>query len=85
MAEPRVLHLDSSHAWGGGQNQVRLLMRELGRAGIEQLCICPASSPLAHRLRQMELPVQPIAWRGGERQTRSQAATIARLAASNAM
>ncbi len=65
MAEPRVLHLDSSHAWGGGQNQVRLLMRELGRAGIEQLCICPASSPLAHRLRQMELPVQPIAWRGG--------------------
>jgi glycosyltransferase involved in cell wall biosynthesis len=65
MAEPTVLHLDSSHGWGGGQNQVRLLMRELNNAGIRQLCICPEGSPLSQRLAQARLPVRAIRWRGG--------------------
>ena len=64
-ATPSVLHLDSNPSWGGGQNQIRLLMRELARAGITQLCICPRNSPLAKRLRDEQLPVLPIDWQGG--------------------
>lgn len=64
-ARVSVLHLDSSSSWGGGQNQVRLLMRELSRRGITQLCICPEGSPLAKRLTDLQLPVQTIRWRGG--------------------
>jgi glycosyltransferase involved in cell wall biosynthesis len=59
-----VLHVDSSTSWGGGQNQVRLLMRELAAARVEQLCICPAGSPLAQRLAAMQLPVRGIRWQG---------------------
>jgi glycosyltransferase involved in cell wall biosynthesis len=62
---PTVLHLDSSTAWGGGQNQVRLLMRELASAKIKQLCVCPQGSPLAQRLAEAKLPVRTIRWRGG--------------------
>jgi glycosyltransferase involved in cell wall biosynthesis len=65
MAEPAILHLDSSTSWGGGQNQVRLLMRELAQAGVRQLCVCPQGSPLAHRLTEAGLPVRTINWRGG--------------------
>jgi glycosyltransferase involved in cell wall biosynthesis len=61
----RVLHLDSSSSWGGGQNQVRLLMRELSKAGVDQLCICPKHSPLAERLARAGLPVREIIWKGG--------------------
>jgi L-malate glycosyltransferase len=62
---PRVLHLDSSVGWGGGQNQVRLLMRELAVADVEQLCICPKGSALAVRLGDAGLPVFGVGWRGG--------------------
>ncbi|HEY0303319.1 MAG TPA: glycosyltransferase family 4 protein [Longimicrobiales bacterium] len=62
---PRVLHLDSSHEWGGGQNQVRLLMRELAQRDVSQLCLTPTGSPLAERLGDMNLPVKQIAWHGG--------------------
>jgi glycosyltransferase involved in cell wall biosynthesis len=62
----RVLHIDGGRRWGGGQNQVRLLVRELARAAdIAQLCLCPAGSPLAERLRAEDLPVEPIRWRRG--------------------
>lgn len=60
-----VLHLDGGRAWAGGQNQVRLLMRELAERGIDQLCVCPAGSPLEERLREESLPVRGIRWRGG--------------------
>jgi L-malate glycosyltransferase len=61
----RVLHLDSSSGWGGGQNQVRLLMRELAAQGVAQLCICPEGSPLSKKLADLNLPVHTIKWRGG--------------------
>ena len=60
-----VLHLDSSTAWGGGQNQVRLLMRALTKTDVRQLCVCPTGSPLEHRLQQAGLPVRGITWSGG--------------------
>jgi glycosyltransferase involved in cell wall biosynthesis len=63
----RVLHIDGGRGWGGGQNQVRLLMRELSRYGLKQLCMCPAGSPLETRLRQELLPVRAVRWqRGGD-------------------
>lgn len=60
-----VLHLDAGRAWGGGQNQVRLLMRGLARREVRQLCLCPEGSPLERRLRGEDLPVRGVAWRGG--------------------
>jgi glycosyltransferase involved in cell wall biosynthesis len=61
----RILHLDGARRWGGGQNQVRLLMHELERRKIRQLCLCPAASPLERRLRAESLPVAAMRWRGG--------------------
>ncbi|MCI0433659.1 MAG: glycosyltransferase [Gemmatimonadetes bacterium] len=58
----KVLHLDGGQRWGGGQNQVRLLMRELSAQGIEQHCVCPQGSPLEARLRAEQLPVSGIRW-----------------------
>ena len=64
-AVPSVLHIDGGHGWAGGQNQVRLLMRELQMMGMRQLCICPKDSPLQQRLELEGLPVHGIKWRGG--------------------
>ncbi len=60
-----VLHVDGSGRWGGGQNQVRLLMRELAGYSVEQVCLCPAGSPLSVRLNAEGLPVQTVRWEGG--------------------
>jgi glycosyltransferase involved in cell wall biosynthesis len=64
-AVPAVLHVDGGHGWAGGQNQVRLLIRELQVIGLRQLCICPKGSPLEQRLLLEGLPVLGINWRGG--------------------
>lgn len=65
MSEPpAVLHLDAGRIWAGGQNQVRLLMHGLARAGVRQLCLCPRGSGLEARLEQESLPVVGIPWRG---------------------
>lgn len=62
----RVLHLDGRRDWAGGQNQVRLLMRDLfRRRDIDQLCLCPRGSALENRLRAESLPVEGVGWRGG--------------------
>lgn len=62
---PRVLHLDAGRGWAGGQNQVRLLMRELARRDVAQLCLTPRGSALEARLSAEGLPVRGITWRGG--------------------
>lgn len=64
-AVPSVLHIDGGHGWAGGQNQVRLLIRELESMGFKQLCICPEGSELEERLRLEGLPVRGVPWRGG--------------------
>lgn len=64
-AGPSVLHVSSNRGWGGGENQVRLLMRELANAKIPQLCIAPADSPLAQRLTYLKLPVKRVKWSTG--------------------
>jgi glycosyltransferase involved in cell wall biosynthesis len=52
----RVLHLDTATHWGAGQNQVRLLMREIRDQKVEQVCLTPEGSQLAGRLRTDDLP-----------------------------
>ncbi|HEX6693408.1 MAG TPA: glycosyltransferase [Longimicrobiales bacterium] len=59
-ALPAVVHLDGGHDWGGGQNQVRLLMHELAELGMRQMCLCPEGSPLHQRLIEERLPVRGI-------------------------
>ena len=59
-ALPAVVHLDGGHDWGGGQNQVRLLMHELAEMGLRQMCLCPEGSPLHQRLIEERLPVRGI-------------------------
>lgn len=56
----RVLHVDTAHDWGGGQNQVRLLVQRLAAQGVEQLCICRAGSELDRRLRSESLPSEAV-------------------------
>lgn len=58
----RILHVDGGQRWGGGQNQVRLLMHALERKHVKQLCLCPAGSPLERRLRVEGLPVETAPW-----------------------
>ncbi|MGQ0560467.1 MAG: glycosyltransferase [Gemmatimonadota bacterium] len=63
MSQPiSVVHVSSNRSWGGGENQVRLLMRELAARDVRQLCVCPAGSPLSERLGRLNLPVKPITW-----------------------
>jgi glycosyltransferase involved in cell wall biosynthesis len=46
----RVLQVDAGREWRGGQNQVRLLCRELGREpGVEQVLVTKRGSELARR------------------------------------
>jgi glycosyltransferase involved in cell wall biosynthesis len=62
----RILHIDGGRRWGGGQNQVRLLVRELAkRAEVEQTCLCPSGSLLAERLRDEGRDVETIPWEHG--------------------
>lgn len=61
----RLLHVDGGRTWGGGQNQVRLLMHGLTAHGITQKCICPANGALAGRLSAEGLPVRGVTWRRG--------------------
>ncbi|MGH7501002.1 MAG: glycosyltransferase family 4 protein [Longimicrobiales bacterium] len=60
-----VLHIDGARRWGGGQNQVRLLMQGLARCNVRQLCVCPRGSPLETRLHSLHMPVAGIAWPRG--------------------
>ncbi|HEX9283775.1 MAG TPA: glycosyltransferase [Gemmatimonadales bacterium] len=59
----RVLHVDSGRAYRGGQNQVRLLLRELARegGGLEQRLVTSGGGELARRVAAL-VPVVPVPW-----------------------
>jgi glycosyltransferase involved in cell wall biosynthesis len=62
----RVLQVDSGREWRGGQNQVMLLCRELGREnGLEQVLVTKLNSELAQRAAAAGTTVQPTAWEIG--------------------
>jgi len=59
----RVLQVDSGREWRGGQNQVRLLCRELARtAAIEQILVTQQDSELARRAAADGATVRGTAW-----------------------
>lgn len=62
----RVLHVDAAREWRGGQNQLRLLARELeGRPGVEQAVATRADSRLGEEVRALGVPLRPLAWAAG--------------------
>ena len=62
----RVLQVDSGREWRGGQNQVRLLCRELARdRTIEQLLVTQRGSELARRAAADGATVMETPWRWG--------------------
>lgn len=62
---PAIVHVASGREWRGGQRQVVLLARELGRRGIEQVVVTGADSELARRLGSASVAVRPVRWRAG--------------------
>lgn len=62
----RVLQVDSGREWRGGQNQVRLLCRELTREpGVEQVLVTKRGSELARRAAADGTMVVGTAWGWG--------------------
>jgi len=59
----RVLHVDAGREWRGGQNQVRLLTRELSRhPGLELRLVTKRDGVLAARAAAEGIPVHGVAW-----------------------
>lgn len=61
----RVLQVDSGREWRGGQNQVRLLCRELARdsgGAVEQILVTKQDSELARRAGADATTVRGTAW-----------------------
>jgi glycosyltransferase involved in cell wall biosynthesis len=59
----RILHIDSGREFRGGQDQVRLLMRELAREpGVEQRLVTRGGSELARRAAAEGIAVREIPW-----------------------
>jgi L-malate glycosyltransferase len=62
---PAIVHVASGREWRGGQRQVWLLARELGRRGIDQVVVTGGDGELAHRLSASGVRVRPASWRAG--------------------
>ncbi|HEV2750968.1 MAG TPA: glycosyltransferase [Gemmatimonadales bacterium] len=62
----RVLHVDSGREYRGGQDQVRLLIRELAReSGVEQRLVTKQDSELARRVNSEGVTVRGVPWAFG--------------------
>jgi len=61
----RVVHVASGREWRGGQRQVWLLARELGRLGVAQVVVTGAAGALAARLRDDGISVRAVSWSAG--------------------
>ena len=62
----RVLQIDSGREWRGGQNQVRLLCRELAREGVDQVLVTKRGSELArHTMADGGTEVAETSWGWG--------------------
>ena len=62
----RILHVDSGREFRGGQDQARLLARELGREPeIEQRLVTRRGSELARRAAADGVPVREVPWGPG--------------------
>jgi L-malate glycosyltransferase len=62
---PAIVHVASGREWRGGQRQVWLLARELGRLGVDQVVVTGGSTELARRLLASGVRVRAAPWRVG--------------------
>ncbi|MFL5403135.1 MAG: glycosyltransferase, partial [Gemmatimonadales bacterium] len=62
---PVIVHVASGREWRGGQRQVWLLARELGRQGVDQVVVTGRDTELSRRLNAAGVPVCPAAWHAG--------------------
>jgi L-malate glycosyltransferase len=62
---PAIVHVASGREWRGGQRQVWLLARALGRLGIDQVVVTGKSSELARRLDAAGVRVRAVRWSAG--------------------
>ena len=63
MTGPRIVHVASGREWRGGQRQVWLLARALGRGQeFEQVAITGPRSELGRRLAAVGIPVRCAGW-----------------------
>jgi glycosyltransferase involved in cell wall biosynthesis len=62
---PSIVHVASGREWRGGQRQVWLLARQLGRLGTDQVVVTGGDGELARRLKASGVRVRPAAWRLG--------------------
>ncbi len=60
----KVLHVDPADGWRGGERQVRLLARGLGRRGLRNVVVAAPGSPLARHAREDGIDVHEIRMRG---------------------
>jgi glycosyltransferase involved in cell wall biosynthesis len=63
--EPAIVHVASGREWRGGQRQVWLLARELGRRGVDQVVVTTRDSELARRLDSAAVRVRAVQWGAG--------------------
>ena len=62
----RVLEVDAGREWRGGQNQVRLLCRELrGHPGIDLVLVTRRDGELARRAAAAGVATRGVPWRAG--------------------
>jgi glycosyltransferase involved in cell wall biosynthesis len=62
---PTIVHVASGREWRGGQRQVWLLARALGRSGAEQVAVTGAGTELASRLQSSGVRVRTATWKAG--------------------
>ncbi len=62
---PAIVHVASGREWRGGQRQVWLLARALGRSGVEQVVITGTGTELARRLQSSGVRVRGATWKAG--------------------
>jgi len=64
-AEIRVVHVNLSRGFGGGERQTELLVRHLAmQGGIRQTLVCRGDSPLRARLHDVPVVTANHAWQG---------------------
>ncbi len=51
----RILHLSASKGWGGGENHIENLCRELNKDGVENFVLCARNYPFHSHLRRTEI------------------------------
>ena len=62
---PAIVHVASGREWRGGQRQVWLLARALGRSGAEQVVVTGTGTELARRLQSSGVRVRSATWTAG--------------------